>query len=397
MNADGSGQQAIFTVEQGAGWHHVGDHDWSPDGTQIAALVDGALHLYSLETETSRLVVETPYANHVDWSPTGEWIALGVASGNPRGLFLVRPDGSELHHIGPDGQAVEPEWSPNGTGLAAAYFHDPESNVELRVVQLTGESHVIATDLNYTGASWSPDGTQIVYVDRDQRLSVVKVENGSTAKITDANASYGSVDWSSDGTRIAYAGPLGVFSIQADGTGKVKLLDAGQSPRWHPTGVSLAVVLGDDIVRVTNDGSGQTNLTNSPDRYDSDPMWSPDATQITYLSSEKPYIPPDETIQLTVTLRAHEHLVLKGRVQQEGQEYSSCMHMGIQVLLQRRKNGSWVTIRRVTPSSDGRFSTEVADRPGRFRALVKKEVGPGVGGNTITCNRALSTVTIHRH
>jgi hypothetical protein len=48
----------------------------------------------------------------------------------------------------------------------------------------------------------------------------------------------------------------------------------------------------------------------------------------------------------------------------------------VRVKIQRRKGG-WKTVKNVQTSETGRYSVEIKDRPGRYRALVPAEdVGP---------------------
>lgn len=396
MNADGSGQRLLYPSEPQR-WSSVSDHDWSPDGSEIAFLADGALRIHSLVTESERLVVQMESATYVDWSPTGDWIAIGSAWGTPRGLFLVRPDGTELHHIGPDGQAVAPRWSPDGSRVAAVYFYGPYDPVDLTVVTVEGDVQMLASDLSHTTPSWSPDGMQLAYADKEHRLSVV-TGDGSVTKITPAETAYSAVDWNPDGSKIAYSGPGGIAAVNPDGSGKIELLDNGYTLRWDPAGSQLAGATGNDIFRVAKDGTGVTNLTNTDGRQDTQPRWSPDATKIAYISTEKSYVPPDETIDRTISLVQRRHLVLKGRVRDVGEHSASCTWTSTQVILQRRSSGLWNRIARVNTGEGGRFRVKVADRPGRYRALVREKVfyQPGAG-NQITCTAARSAPVTHRH
>ncbi|HKT59643.1 MAG TPA: hypothetical protein VJQ46_06305 [Gemmatimonadales bacterium] len=76
---------------------------WSPDGTRIAftGAEDGmTLGLYIINDDGSGQVRLTPPTGmsvfDVSWSPTGDRLALTGARGVERGLYTIRPDGSEL-------------------------------------------------------------------------------------------------------------------------------------------------------------------------------------------------------------------------------------------------------------------------------------------------------------
>jgi Tol biopolymer transport system component len=45
------------------------------------------------------------------WSPRGDWIAFEIAEGEDWGLYIVRPDGSDLRRVGPeDADLFHPDW-----------------------------------------------------------------------------------------------------------------------------------------------------------------------------------------------------------------------------------------------------------------------------------------------
>jgi uncharacterized repeat protein (TIGR01451 family) len=115
---------------------------------------------------------------------------------------------------------------------------------------------------------------------------------------------------SCDGHMLAYSSGRGLFLIRADGTGEVPL-------RGFPNSVfdDFAVASPDgsfliftsfknfgehnttgDIFRVNPDGSGLTNLTNSPDtRFSSRGAFSPDGSKIVFTSSREIESCPSQT------------------------------------------------------------------------------------------------------
>lgn len=62
-------------------------------------------------------------SNHPAWSPDGQWIAFNA----PKGISLIRPDGTGLHVIiKPLG--LDPAWSPDGSLIAYRLLHADAQN-----------------------------------------------------------------------------------------------------------------------------------------------------------------------------------------------------------------------------------------------------------------------------
>ncbi|HEX3298959.1 MAG TPA: hypothetical protein VHW68_02485 [Actinomycetota bacterium] len=102
--------------------------EYSPDGTQVAFFrtktgitPDGSGAIFVINTDGTGLRRLTPWGwtfLFEAWSPDGQWIAFQKPYGE---LYLVRPDGSDLHEVPlalPAGMgASNPAWSPDGQWL----------------------------------------------------------------------------------------------------------------------------------------------------------------------------------------------------------------------------------------------------------------------------------------
>lgn len=86
----------------------------SPDGKNVAYISSsgGLLAILDVQTRAVRGLTGTDGASTPRWSPDGKWIAYlkGDSNGD---LFLVRPDGTELHHIGQHILRAGISWSPD--------------------------------------------------------------------------------------------------------------------------------------------------------------------------------------------------------------------------------------------------------------------------------------------
>lgn len=106
-----------------------------------------------------------------------------------------------------------------------------------------------------------------------------------------------SFTWSPDGNRLAFAGEDGdIYVMSVDGTGMTNLTNSpatDSKPSWSPDGKWIAFVSDSDLYIIGVDGSGQQRLTtdigiSGAVQRDSTAnnflVWSPDATRIAFAS-----------------------------------------------------------------------------------------------------------------
>ncbi len=144
------------------------------------------------------------------------------------------------------------------------------------------------------GASWSPDGTRILFLSRRNSSPSVNVINadGSTQSLLPIGISADSIgwlSWSPDGTQIAVVSPsVGFYLVKADGSGQITFQSSEYAyPSWSPDGTQLVVVCArgsnPEICVINSDGSGEIQLTNNT-AQDNFPVWSPDGKRIVFVS-----------------------------------------------------------------------------------------------------------------
>lgn len=113
MGADGSKPVRITP------WGHAFmDHAWSPDGTWIAFQRPfGQLYLVRPDgSDLHRVPLDLDAgtgALNPSWSPDGGWIVFSLQRPARAEIYLVRPDGTGLHKVtgAPGVQAQAPDWS----------------------------------------------------------------------------------------------------------------------------------------------------------------------------------------------------------------------------------------------------------------------------------------------
>jgi Tol biopolymer transport system component len=114
----------------------------APDGHHIAYLSDSGGHaniwVMSATDPPRQITFENEPTVAIGlpiWSPDGRWIAFVSSRGNAAinfGVWLVRPDGSELHQLVPKGLGVA--WSADGTEL---YFVETAASA-LKKIKVSG-------------------------------------------------------------------------------------------------------------------------------------------------------------------------------------------------------------------------------------------------------------------
>ena len=186
--------------------------------------------------------------------------------------------------------------SPDGMTIAYSAARDPGGGgrtfIYIRHIESGNEFRLISEDNAYHPA-WSLNGEQIAYDDgSDLYISSVDMANPQVFKITHGGSLNTDPTWSPDGRRIAFASSLdgnwNIFAINVDGTNRIRLTNNAaddECPDWSPNGDQIAFMSHRhgtwDIFVVNTTTFVETQLTDSQGNYQQ-PSWSPDSEQIAF-------------------------------------------------------------------------------------------------------------------
>jgi TolB protein len=125
---------------------------WSPDGSRIvfnrcSEKLNGDA-IYTIRNDGSGLRKVTPYrmacTANPDWSPDGRWIMARCAPNGVHNVWLVHPDGDDLHRLtsNPDGEFefASSTFSPDGTMIVTSRLPGvgEAGNADLYVMNVDG-------------------------------------------------------------------------------------------------------------------------------------------------------------------------------------------------------------------------------------------------------------------
>lgn len=211
-------------------------------------------------------------------SPDGQSIAVAAyIGGGWKGIYLLDRFGKNIKKlVGNSNFDGTPAWSPDGTKIAfRSTLPGPSGDYgRIFIVNRDGTGlrqvspEVAATDYKYDdGASWSPDGSRLVFA----RSGVLYLINADGTGLTSTGVSGSSPSWSPDGTQIAYetinGGAGGLFVMDASFTTRqlTTPVQADQMPRWSPDGTQLVFARVEanvfQVYRMKADGSEVTKLS----------------------------------------------------------------------------------------------------------------------------------------
>ena len=301
----------------------VGGVAASPDGKRLAYTVVnrdrpgrpyGQLWIMDLSTQKSvRVGGDKDGGGSGVWSPDSKWIAFSGHQGDRGGLFVLRPDGSEVTFLAEahgtnsplPGMGNEISWSPDSKQIAFV-----SSTPDPRAAEASLDPMVITRYL------YKPDaGEGMTRFNDNQRLHifVVDLATKQVRQLTQDDFDEHSVDWSPDGKKILFGSNrepnqdeffnYDLFTLNvADGS--IQRLTATEyneyDPIWSPDGKWIAyrgtrrgltdreTTMEDTHVWVMNaDGSGRREIGAVVDNRQGAPHWSEDTSALYFTVQER--------------------------------------------------------------------------------------------------------------
>jgi dipeptidyl aminopeptidase/acylaminoacyl peptidase len=230
---------------------------WSPslppDGDRVAYVCDRngtpQVWVQPLDSEVARLIdTGAEPVESVTWSPDGGWLACTLAPGaGPRTeVWLVRPDGSDLHQVAGFGSttAFLPRWLP-ASGLLAVTENGTRGLV---IDPDTGETHAVAEGCLMALLDVTADGRHVL-LRRGPRgarqLTVIDIATGEVRWCApgdtgcfapDGDTVYARSDAGADLARLVCLRPAGMEVLAERADAEV------ESFAMSPDGATLAVV-----------------------------------------------------------------------------------------------------------------------------------------------------------
>ena len=247
------------------------------------------------------------------------------------GIWVAGPGGENPTRLTSSVMDADPSWSPDGEKIAFTRLNgcrEPECVFgDVWVMDADGTDQRFVT--KGFNPSWSPDGERLAYescatsgfypCDNDKRnVSLVNPDGTGRVDLTsgmraacNANTTSREVEpaWSPDGTRIAFASSaercrMEIYAMDADGTGKVRLTEAGineadHQPSWSPDGQEIVFSRSyeAEMPRVYSvDADGVLGEVAFPNARGFEPAWAPDGRRIAYRAT-----PGNALTSVTVT------------------------------------------------------------------------------------------------
>jgi dipeptidyl aminopeptidase/acylaminoacyl peptidase len=301
----------------------VGSVELSPDGRRIAysvAMRDrpgrpyGQLWIMDLATQKSvRVGGEKDSGGGPMWSPDGKWFAFQGHQGDKGGLFVARPDGSDVTFLASTegtnsplpGTGKEMTWSPDGKQIAFI-----SSTPGAEAADASGDPMVITRYL------YKPDaGEGMTHFNDNQRLHifVVDVSTKQVRQLTQGNTDEHSIDWSPDGKEILFGSNrepnqdeffnYDVFALKVadNSTRRLTATEYNEyEPLWSPDGKRIIyrgtrrgitdreTTMEDTHVWMMNaDGSDRREIGAILDNRQGSPRWSADGTAVYFTLQER--------------------------------------------------------------------------------------------------------------
>lgn len=272
--------RTLYTYEERI---HASEPAWVPSGKRVV-VIDG-LTFVTIDLESSEITRVRDNGPALPSHLSSSWHGLVFESRSGSGEIWTMNSFGGQHRLVASGR--RPRWSPRGDAIA--FVGQIADRAELLVMRPAGIPYwSVAKDCNSSSAiGWSPNGTQLVYVNSQNYISLVGFD-GSDNRILVPHSVPGGwwcwgdhPEWSPSGDLIAYgqrSAEHHVFVVSLDGSLVQKHLGFDVAI-WSPDGDRL-ILTNDDEIHIVDVHSGTPRFL-TKGRL---PAWSPNGKRIVFVS-----------------------------------------------------------------------------------------------------------------
>ena len=309
MNADGTGAAPTPIPAT----RTLTDFDWAPDGSRLAYWSD-AIYVVDVETgEQTRLDATAPYPGNAEWSPSGDQIAYSFYENNVHGIRIVDADGSDLRTVlitgqGPGWFVTGVGWSPDATQISFVQGPGGGSPGHAFVLDIaTSVTRMVSeTEALYADTDWSPAGDWISFTGWDHALYVVSPTGLGEKNLSAGLGSSFDHEWSPDGQRLAFDAGNTIYVVDPDTLVVHRVAGRALSPSWSPDASRLVFSRKTDLFTASSTGTGEfrdlQQLSDDTSYDDTSPAWSPDGARIAFVRTLRPILCPGYPFPVQATV-----------------------------------------------------------------------------------------------
>lgn len=231
------------------------------------------------DSSVTRLITTDPeWDFDAAWSPDGMQIVFRSHRDGDEEIYSMNADGSNQTNLSRNpGGDWSPVWSPDGTRIA--FFSERQGKSGIWVMDTNGDNAIpVGTPQGVNDyPTWSPDSARIAWNctmgnmlptgQGDFEICVANADGSGLMQLTDTEGGNKYPSWSPDGSQILFVSTRNGWPTL---------------PEYEPAGYDPEDFGDEEIFIMNADGTHQRNLTNNPREGDSFPAWSRDGRYIVY-------------------------------------------------------------------------------------------------------------------